>query len=111
MGLVSSITAQGKILLRKLTSIEPRLGWDDPIPSEYQSNWNAFIKHLESLQTLSFNRCIKPDDAVDNPILLTFSDTSENMFCACCYLKWKTSQGTFKSKLLMSKNRVAPIKR
>ena len=78
LGLVAPVTAGGKTLLHALTSMEPKLGWDDPIPECYQSKWNTFLNELASLKKLTFARCIKPVDEVSNPTLVTFSDGSDN---------------------------------
>ena len=111
IGLGAPVTVQGKMLLRELTSIEPRLCWDDPIPDSYRQNWDTFLGELECLQDLEFARCVKPDNAMSGPILVTFSDASECIFGSCCYFTWGISTGSFKSALILSKNRVAPIKR
>ena len=111
LGLVSPIIVRGKILLRQITAIEPRINWDDKVPDEHMADWLFFLKSLNSLREISFLRCVKPVDAVGLPTLVTFSDASENIFGTCCYIRWETTTGEFKSKLLISKNRVAPIKR
>ena len=110
LGLISPVTVKGKMLLRELTSIEPRLDWDSPIPSLYQIGWKRFNDDLKELPNLSFPRCTKPLDAIGNPIIVTFSDASEKIFGACSYIRWNISDGKFISFLLMSKNRVAPIR-
>ena len=111
LGLVAPVTAGVKTLLRALTSMESRLGWDDPIPECYQSKWNTFLNELASLKNLTFARCIKPVDEVSNPTLITLPDASDNIFGTCCYFRWNTSAGCHKSALLMSKKSVASIKR
>ena len=109
LGLVSPIIVRGKILLRQITAIEPRINWDDKVPDEHMADWLLFLKSLNSPREISFLRCVKPVDAVGLPTLVTFSDASENIFDTCCYIRWETTTGEFKSKLLISKNRVAPI--
>ena len=44
IGLATPFTVRGKILLRKLTSIEPRIDWDEPIPITNRIEW--FISTL-----------------------------------------------------------------
>ena len=43
--------------------------------------------------------------------MINFSDASEDAFGAFCYIRWETSRGKFESQLLISKSRVAPVKK
>ena len=87
LGLATPFTVRGKILLRKITAIEPRLKWDEPIPDEFCDGWVKFITCIPLMREISFPRCVKPKNAIGNPTLVTFSDASENAFGACCYLR------------------------
>ena len=109
LGLATPFTVRGKILLRKLTAIEPKIGWDEPIPDEFNADWSKFINCIPLMSRISFPRCVKPKNTTGNPTLITLSDASENAFGACCYIRWETN-GEFKSNLLLSKSRVAPVK-
>ena len=44
-------------------------------------------------------------------VLVIFSDGSNNAFGACAYVRWELSTGEFDSYLILSKNRLAPVKR
>ena len=58
------------------------------------------------MKSLKFPRCIKPFNIDGNyPVLLI------NAYGVCAYVKRKLMDGTFRSRLLASKCRVAPIKR
>ena len=104
LGLISPVTVKGKMLLRELTSIELRMDWDSPIPSLYQIGWKRFNDDLKEMPNLSFPRCIKPLDAIGNPIIVTFTGASEKIFGVCSHMRWNISDGKFISFLLMSKN-------
>ena len=56
-------------------------------------------------------RCMKPSDAIGEPILIVFSDASQDAYAACAYVRWKRQSGQFESNLILSKNRLAPIKK
>ena len=56
-------------------------------------------------------RCVKPSDAVGEPILIIFSDASQDVYAACAYVRWERENGQFESNLIISKNRLAPIKK
>ena len=63
------------------------------------------------MNNVKFKRCLKPKNATGEPILIIFSDGSSNAYGACAYMRWKTSDGQFNCRLVLSKNRLAPIKR
>ena len=63
------------------------------------------------MNNVKFKRCLKPKNATGEPILIIFSDGSSNAYGACAYVRWKISDGQFKCRLILSKNRLEPIKR
>ena len=88
IGLAIPFTVRGKILLRKLTSIELRIDWDEPIPTTHRIDWLQFIRCIPLMEEISFPHCVKPKHALGNPSMITFLDTSEDAFGACCYICW-----------------------
>ena len=56
LGLVPPIIVRGKILLRQITAIEPRINWDDKVPDEHMADWLLFLKSLNSLREI-FTLC------------------------------------------------------
>ena len=63
------------------------------------------------MEEISFDRCIKPTRAIDNPCLRIFCDGSDNAFGACAYARWKVEDALYESNLIASKNRITPLKR
>ena len=63
------------------------------------------------MEEISFNRCIKPTRAIDNPCLIIFCDGSDDVFGACAYARWKIEDELYESNLIASKNRITPLKR
>ena len=63
------------------------------------------------MNDVKFKRCLIPEDAIDDPILIIFSDGSSHAYGVCAYYRWKLNNGQFKCRLILSKNRLAPIKR
>ena len=47
----------------------------------------------------------------EEPSLVMFSDASEQAYGACGYARWSMTDGTFQSRLLLSKNKIAPAKK
>ena len=111
LGLATSYTVRAKILMRKLWSGNTKLDWDDPLPNDLVTDWNTFFKELPKMELETFNGCIKPLNAIGDPILIIFSDGSENAYGACAYVRWKLSNGTFESRMVISKNRLSPLKK
>ena len=112
LGLATLFTAKAKILLRKLCGPNMKnLDWDEPIPDEFRKEWTDFFRQLFQMGNITFQRYIKPEEAIGDPILVLFSDGSENIFVTCAYARWQTGSGSFVSSLIASKSRLAPLKK
>ena len=85
--------------------------WDDPLPAEMCIEWTQFFKDMIQIEKLTFNRCVKPLQAIGHPTLIILSDASEDTYISCAYVRWKLNDGRFLSNLLCAKGRVTPIKR
>ena len=110
LGLISPFTIKGKIAMRRLWTYEEKIDWDDPIPNTLFEEWRDFFTEFKELQDISIPRCSKPNDSMGDPELIIFSDASTTAYGAVGYARWETSDGTFKSQLISSKNRIAPLK-
>ena len=111
LGLAGPFTVRAKILMRHLWGSDQKLDWDDPIPEENRENRVTFFKDLQDMDQIRFMRCMKPSDAIGEPILIVFSDASQDAYAACAYVRWELQNGQFESNLILSKNRLAPIKK
>ncbi|CAC5377690.1 unnamed protein product [Mytilus coruscus] len=67
--------------------------------------WMDFFKELFDIEQFKFHRCLKPDNAVGDPILVIFSDGSKLAYGTCAYVRWRTEHGEFESRLVIAKNR------
>lgn len=110
LGLASPYTVRAKILMRQLWTSETKFDWDDPISETYAQEWKMFFDDLGEMSKMTTKRCIRPFDAVGQPILILFSDGSNNAYGTCAYARWKLSSGGFDTNLILAKNRLAPIK-
>ncbi|XP_068704135.1 uncharacterized protein [Montipora capricornis] len=97
--------------MRKLWTYETKLDRDDPIPEEYGKEWMTFFSDLPEMEKIRVKRCIKPHRAIGDPILIIFSDGSNNAYGACAYVRWELPTREFVSYIILSKNRLAPVKR
>ena len=112
IGLASPFTVKAKILMRKLCIQGcETIGWDDPLPDEMRIEWMTFFQQLFAMETVSFLRCLTPENAMGDPILILFSDGSELAYGACAYIRWQLSDQTYAARLIAAKSRVAPIRK
>ena len=93
LGLLAPVTVKAKILLRKMWGL--KLGWDDPVSEEMRKEWFSFFGELREAATISFQRCIRPAEADPSakPILIVFSDGSEQAFGTVAYVRWLLRDG------------------
>ena len=111
LGLAGLFTVRAKIMMRKLWGSEMKLVWDDPVPEEARQGWKEFFKDLFQMEEVKFKRCVKPNEAVGDPTLVTFSDGSQDAYGACSYARWECNDGKYRSSLVASKNRLSPVKK
>lgn len=111
LGLAGPFTVWAKVLMRHLWATSEKLDWDDPIPEDDKQQWSAFFNELPEMNQVKFERCLKPSDAVCNPILIIFCDASEDAYGSCAYVRWQRQGGGFACNLIVSKNRLAPAKK
>ena len=110
LGWYSPTIIKAKILLQMLWS--EKIGWDDPVPEAIIEQWSQWRKQLPLLSNHCIPRCYFPKDTTVVSVQLHgFSDASEKAYSGVVYLRMEDSSGTVHTSLVMSKTRVAPIKR
>ena len=70
-----------------------------------------FFKEMMELENIEFPRCVKPSRAVGEPVLMVFSDASENAYGAYAYARWRLENCSFARRLIASKNHLSPKKK
>ena len=109
LGLIGPLTLTGKLLFQQATRL--RLGWDEAVPNSLASSWKQWLQCFDELSSLRFPRCVKHEsDATCVVELHHFCDASLEAYGALTYLRCVNKEGQVSVQLLMSKNRVAPIK-
>ena len=109
LGLISPVIIQGKMLFQQSTRLN--VPWDEPVPSDLAFRWSMWLISLEHISSLRFPRCVIPDEFVDGAIELHhFCDASEVGYGACTYVRAINRRGQIHVSLLISKNRLAPVK-
>jgi len=98
------------ILLQRLWEL--KLEWDDSVPQVIEDVWSRWRKELPSLTSLPIPRCYQPKDFPVTSIQLHgFSDASEEAYAGVVYLQLESSDGRVHTAVVVSKTKVAPIKR
>ena len=95
LGLVSPITVQLKIELRKLYSKELGLSWDEDVPENIKKTWVKLIKMLRNVEGMKSRRCVHEPDSRLDPELIVFCDGSPLAMCSDAYIRWELPNGTF----------------
>ena len=70
-----------------------------------------FFEDMNEMNDVKNKRSIKPECPDGDPTLIIFSDGSKEAYGACAYVRWRLTNGKYDSQLLLSKNRLAPLKR
>ena len=99
-----------KILLQRLWEL--KVDWDDVVPQSVREIWLQWRKELTLLSTKHIPRYyFRKDSHIVSRELHRFSDASELAYAAVVYLRMVNSDGKHYTSLVMSKTKVAPIKK
>ena len=109
LGLLGPTVLIGKLLFQEATA--RKIDWADDIPNDLLQQWRAWVTSLHGVRELRFPRCCKPQAFDDAAIQLHhFSDASAQGYGCCSYLRCVNKYGQVHVQLIMSKNKVAPLK-
>jgi hypothetical protein len=107
LGLVCPFALQAKFYPRETWSL--KLGWDDPLPPDLHCKWIQFFTSLFQIQSLKYDRCLRPADAKGQPWLIIMSDGSDLAYGFSAYIRWELEDGSFWCRLILAKCRIAPM--
>ena len=85
-------------------------GWDEDVPSETRKKWVKLFEEINALNDVKFDRCLTPEHAAGDPMLVVFCDASRLAFGTCAYARWELQDGKFNARFIAAKSRVAPLK-
>ncbi|XP_055910832.1 uncharacterized protein LOC129945200 [Eupeodes corollae] len=97
-----------KILFQELWSSELKLGWDDPLPIQLSNKWLTYRNELHFFEKLRIPRNAFP--SFESVEYHGFSDASSVAYSAVVYARCKISESEYKTILIASKTKVAPLK-
>ncbi|XP_033098549.1 uncharacterized protein LOC117102405 [Anneissia japonica] len=109
IGFITPVTISAKIKMQELW--ESGIDWDDPLPKKVEQEWKDLFKEFKGIDQVAFPRCLTPSKASNEVVLVIFSDASEKVFGACAYARWRLESGSFESRLITAKSRVASLKK
>lgn len=107
VGFLSPCTFLAKCIMQDLWKLN--LGWDDRLPDDLRDKWSTFIASLSSLSTIKIERHMLIPKFCDVH-LIAFCDASSRGYAACIYVRSVDANNDVKTRLLISKSKVAPIK-
>ena len=110
LGWFAPCTIKMKILFQQLWEL--KLDWDDPVPESVRDDWTRWRAELSLLATKYIPRCYhNKETSIASMELHGFSDASEQAYGAVLYLRIECTDGSTEVTLVLSKTKVAPIKR
>ncbi|XP_062716692.1 uncharacterized protein LOC134292043 [Aedes albopictus] len=106
LGLFAPSILLAKLLVQRLWQC--KLDWDEPVDERTQMEWNELSDALPNLLQIKIPRQVTFHGAVYYE-LHGFADASNVAYGACVYIQSTLEDGTIKSRLLISKTKVAPL--
>ena len=99
-----------KILLQRIWEL--KIDWDEPLPPEIKDIWLQWRMELALLSDRHVPRCYFPKHSLIQSVQLHgYSDASEEAYSGVVYLRMVDNLQRLHTSLVMSKTKVAPIKR
>ena len=108
MGFLAPFVVRAKLLLQQAWVLA--LDWDEPLTNELQEAWRQWFGELVMLPETKIPRCLKTASMVTNMEIHSFSDASEKAYSAAVYARYEYLDGSFSSRLVTAKTRLAPLK-
>ncbi|XP_068756583.1 uncharacterized protein [Montipora capricornis] len=110
LGLISPFTVRAKILFQELWL--KGLQWDDPLDSDTKAKWLSWKSESLQLKDVTIPRCFGNGITQDSVVEVHgFGDASPKAYGAALYIRIRDKQDNVSSQLVISKSRVAPIKK
>lgn len=107
LGYLSPVIFRAKTILQQLWKL--KIGWDDPVPSSVQSQWELFFSELNKLSQISLPRRVCSGGLMRTTII-GFADASSWGYAAVIYLRTETENRSVSTSLVFAKTRLAPVK-
>ena len=110
LGWFAPSTIKSKILLQRVW--ESKVEWDNPVPPPIKEEWMLWQSQLKYLRQVHIPRCYFPKQTqIVSFQIHRFSDASESTYAGVVYFQMTDRDGAVYTSLIISKTKVAPIKR
>lgn len=106
--LLGPVVVIAKLILQELW--QSGVHWDEAVPQNIHTHWSKFRSQLSVLGQLQITRCVKFSSLPQFIEIHGFCDASQRAYGACIYVRMQIGPGDYRSELLCSKSRVAPLK-
>lgn len=108
LGLLGPIIVVAKLILQDLWKSGAH--WDESVPQATYTRWSTLKSQLLELNRLTVPRQIKFGSSQRDVQIHGFCDASQNAYGACVYIRSRLKPDEYRSELLCSKSRIAPLK-
>lgn len=111
IGLIASFSVRSKLILQCVWT--KGVEWNEEISMEVSLKWNQWVQELSELEHLHIPRCYSDLPLSQNAKveLHAFGDASEVGYASAFYLRFFHEDGKVSTSLVMSKTRVAPVRK
>ena len=107
VGFLAPVTVRAKMLLQNIWSAG--MDWDEKLTEPLINLARAWFNELEILAKIQIPRCLQDKErSSDTMSLHTFVDASEYAYGAVVYARCTYADGSFSSKIVAAKTRIAP---
>ena len=109
LGMTSPVLLKLKIAFQD--ACKQNVGWDDELPPQIQADVKQWTDGIDAASSVEIPRFVLPKAGITAVQLVGFSDGSSTAYGANVYMKVNYENGDVKTTLLVSKTRVAPLKK
>ncbi|XP_067046580.1 uncharacterized protein [Acropora muricata] len=107
-GFLTPFVVRAKILMQEAWM--EAFGWDEELPDRFKMEWKRWFEELGELGAVRISRCLKEDKKLRDITIHTFSVASEKAYAAASYIRHEYEDGTFSTRLVAAKSKLAPLK-
>lgn len=108
LGLLGPVIVIAKLILQDFW--QSGVQWDESVLQDIGSRWIRFKSQLCEINNISVFRCVRYFSTMRIVQLHGFYDASQYAYGACVYVRTRYNDTEFRSELLCSKSRIAPLK-
>ena len=106
IGFVSPILIDARLLLQSISSES----WDSPLSEDVSRRFIGWCTTLQRVGKIEIQRHIEPGFNIASVEMHYFSDASTTAFAACCYARFKGTDGETSLSFIIGKCKVVPLK-